>query len=46
MSTVNCYKCEYRGTIPGNTHSYCNHPTVSQDPNPFGAIKEEKQDAE
>jgi len=21
-----CYKCEYRGTIPGDAHSRCNHP--------------------
>jgi len=21
-----CYKCEYRGTVPGDSHSCCNHP--------------------
>ena len=22
----NCYKCKYRGSIPGDCHSCCNHP--------------------
>jgi hypothetical protein len=22
----NCYECEYRGCIPGDAHSCCNHP--------------------
>ena len=22
----NCYKCQYRGVIPGNAHSECKHP--------------------
>lgn len=22
----NCYKCKYRGEIPGDAHSCCNHP--------------------
>lgn len=35
-----CYKCEYRGTIAGNTHSCCNHPSVKQDSNMFGALVE------
>jgi hypothetical protein len=34
----NCYECKYRGSIPGDAHSRCNHPTVKQDGNPFGAI--------
>ncbi len=21
-----CYKCEYRGEVPGSAHSSCNHP--------------------
>lgn len=21
-----CYKCRYRGTLPGNRHSRCTHP--------------------
>lgn len=29
----NCYKCQYRGTIPGDCHSRCNHPSVGQDIN-------------
>lgn len=28
MSKPNCYKCEYRGTVPGSCHSSCNHPKV------------------
>ena len=23
---ANCYKCEYRGTVPGDTHSCCKYP--------------------
>ena len=34
----NYYQCEYRGTVPGDAHSRCNHPTVSQDGNAFGAL--------
>lgn len=34
----NCYKCKYRGTIPGDAHSCCNHPKVIQDSNVFGAL--------
>ncbi len=26
----NCYKCEHRGTIPGNAHSRCNHPAFQK----------------
>ncbi|MBC8458076.1 MAG: hypothetical protein H8D67_08795 [Deltaproteobacteria bacterium] len=36
----NCYQCKYRGTIPGDAHSRCNHPEVSQDDNEFGALVE------
>jgi hypothetical protein len=25
---MDCYKCKYRGTVPGSAHSSCNHPTV------------------
>lgn len=25
----NCYKCEYRGTIPGDAHSCCRYPGVT-----------------
>ena len=24
----NCYKCKYRWSVPGNTHSCCRHPKV------------------
>lgn len=27
----NCYKCEYRGCVPGSAHSCCNHPLVKQE---------------
>lgn len=26
MKKTDCYKCEYRGNIPGDAHSCCNHP--------------------
>lgn len=26
MAEFKCYKCKYRGDIPGNTHSCCNFP--------------------
>lgn len=26
MDKPNCYECVYRGTIPGDCHSTCNHP--------------------
>jgi len=26
MSKPDCYKCKYRGTIPGDAHSCCRHP--------------------
>ena len=25
----NCYECKWRGEIPGNAHSCCNHPLVT-----------------
>lgn len=31
----NCYECKYRGTVPGDAHSCCKHPsiqTVKDDP--------------
>lgn len=34
-----CYKCKYRGTIPGNCHSKCEHPKIKRlTENPIGAI--------
>ena len=35
-----CYQCEYRGTIPGDSHSRCDHPEVEQDANMFSALAE------
>ena len=35
MNKPNCYECKYRGEVPGDAHSCCNHPTVKQ--NPFKA---------
>jgi len=28
MDKPNCYKCKYRGTVPGDAHSSCEHPTI------------------
>jgi hypothetical protein len=25
----NCYKCKYRGNVPGDSHSSCEHPKVT-----------------
>lgn len=25
----NCYDCKYRGSIPGDCHSECNHPSIN-----------------
>jgi len=34
-----CYKCKYRGEIPGDCHSCCHHPTLGNvDSNMFGAL--------
>jgi len=32
-----CYKCKHRGTVPGDCHSCCKHPSVG-DTSPIGAI--------
>jgi len=40
MKNPDCYKCEYRESIPGDAHSCCNHPLVKQDDNMFGALVE------
>lgn len=32
MPKQDCYKCEYRGEVPGDAHSCCNHPSVECDP--------------
>lgn len=31
MNKVNCYKCEYRGSVPGDAHSCCRYPGNSTD---------------
>ena len=38
MDKPNCYNCIYRGTIPGDAHSRCNHPKVKIDKNEFSAM--------
>jgi len=36
---ANCYDCKYRGSVPGDAHSCCHHPSVaSADDNIFGAM--------
>lgn len=41
MTNPNCYECRYRGDVPGDAHSRCLHPSVSNaDENPFGAMVE------
>ena len=27
MTKPNCYDCQYRGGVPGDAHSCCNHPS-------------------
>ena len=31
MNENNCYKCQHRGNVPGDTHSCCNHPLAGHD---------------
>lgn len=31
MSKANCYKCIYRGSVPGDCHSSCQHPKAGGD---------------
>jgi hypothetical protein len=38
MDQNKCYKCLYRGDVPGDAHSRCNHPDIKQDDNIFGAL--------
>lgn len=26
-----CYKCKYRGNVPGSAHSCCNHPSIKKE---------------
>lgn len=30
MSKPNCYQCQYRGEVPGDTHSKCVHPVFEK----------------
>lgn len=38
MNAPNCYECVYRGSIPGDCHSRCNHPEVKSDGNYIDAL--------
>ena len=39
MGKPNCYKCEYRGTVPGSCHSSCHHPAFKDaHSDPMGQI--------
>ena len=39
MSKPDCYKCQYRGEVPGSAHSSCHHPAyASLDGNPLAAL--------
>mgnify|MGYP001562958622 CR=1 FL=1 len=29
---ADCYKCKYRGGVPGSCHSSCHHPKVEAEP--------------
>ena len=36
---ANCYDCKYRGSIPGDAHSCCRHPSSQKDlDNPLGQL--------
>ena len=30
MSKQDCYKCKYRGEVPGDAHSSCRHPKAGE----------------
>lgn len=30
IMAIDCYECKYRGTIPGDRHSKCQHPEVNK----------------
>lgn len=36
---ANCYKCQYRGTIPGDTHSCCKHPALGEKQDLFNLLE-------
>ena len=33
--TCRYVKCKWQGSLPGDTHSCCNHPAVQKEKNPF-----------
>ena len=36
MNKPDCYKCKYRGSVPGDAHSCCKHPAFKNEmENPF-----------
>ena len=39
MGKPDCYKCTYRGKVPGDAHSRCNHPAFGKvNDNPFAEM--------
>ena len=30
MAKVDCYECKWRGVLPGDEHSCCNHPSLKE----------------
>ena len=35
---ANCYKCKFRGNIPGDAHSCCNHSSLPNSANMFDGL--------
>jgi len=33
-----CYACKWRGDLPGDAHSCCNHPLLEDNKNPMGEL--------
>lgn len=39
MAKPDCYKCKYRGEVPGSAHSSCKHPKAKpKDANPMAEL--------
>ena len=34
----NCYQCKWRGSVPGDAHSRCNHPSAAEGSTPLAEI--------
>ena len=34
----NCYRCKYKGIVPGDAHICCNHPVTKTDKNPLAEM--------